>query len=281
MGFLSNLAIAECNGIIMEGFDTSDLQPGMTGRPRGSSGEKTKQKRTNYSSFPRVSAAFAIVQGLGFLIAALATGIGGVAQRHLGQQAATSVMAGILLILTLLLLSCLLRWKEVQVIPSIKAAEMEIYEGQRIDSIKKMEERRKSGQWDSARVVEEREDEEEQWRPTVIGNPSGKTRRMSILELGHLTRWSEIRRKNRLIDEASYEAHHPNLAALDSVRRKLESKGSVRSGTKSTKKRNRPVLATAHSFESGISTRSTLEMGNTQNGDLGGGSKQLMHEERV
>jgi hypothetical protein len=32
VGFLSNLAIAECYGLIMANFDTTDLQPGMTSR---------------------------------------------------------------------------------------------------------------------------------------------------------------------------------------------------------------------------------------------------------
>jgi len=47
IGFLSALAIAECHGIIMETFDTSDLQPGMTGRPRKSNNDKNASKRTN------------------------------------------------------------------------------------------------------------------------------------------------------------------------------------------------------------------------------------------
>jgi hypothetical protein len=207
IGFLSSLAIAECHGIIMETWDTSDLQPGMTGRPRGSSGDRTSHKRTNYSSFPRVSSAFAITQGLGFLIAAAASGVGGVAQRHLGQQAATGVMAGILLVLTLLLLAVLIRWKEVQIIPTSKTGEMERWtQRRRISSFRQ-----------SIMGIEE----DEPWRPVIIGNPSGPTRRMSILELGSLTRWSEIRRKNRLIDEASLEARHPNLAVLETVKGKL------------------------------------------------------------
>jgi len=73
---------------------------------------------------------------------------------------------------------------------------------------------------------------EEPWRPIIIGNPSGKTRRMSILELGHLSRWSEIRRKNKLINEMSYKARHPNLATLEDVRKEIKDKnlGSLRRG---------------------------------------------------
>lgn len=219
IGFLSNLAIAECNGIIMEAFDTSDLQPGMTGRPRGASGERTKHKRTNYSSFPRISSAFAIIQSLGFLIGAAATGVGGVAERQLGQMAATGVMAGILLVLTLGVLGILARWKEVQIIPNNRSGDMEKWEIEKKKSVQEQE--------DAARQENDPNQgptDDEPWRPVIIGNPSGKTRRMSILELGHMSRWSEIRRKNRLIDESTYEARHPNLATLDDVRREIRDK---------------------------------------------------------
>jgi hypothetical protein len=39
------------------------------------------------------------------------------------------------------------------------------------------------------------------WRPVIVGNSSGKVRRMNLLELGHLSRWTEIRRLNRLLTE--------------------------------------------------------------------------------
>lgn len=222
IAFLSNLAIAECNGIVMETFDTSDLQPGMTGKPRGASGERLKHKRTNYSSFPRVSSAFSLMQGFGFLIAAGATGVGGVIQRNLGQRAATGVMAGILLFLTVLLLAVLVRWKVVQIIPTVQTGDMEMWERKRRESVKKLEEERKLGRGDSWNTTRGLENGDDPWRPVIIGNPSGKTRRLSILELGHLTRWSEIRVKNRLIDQEGYEAKHPNLATLNSVRGKLQ-----------------------------------------------------------
>ena len=168
IGFLSNLAIAECNGLMMETFDTSDLQPGMTGRPRRELPEEIRQKRTNFSCFPRVTAAFAVAQTFAFLIAAGATGWGGVIERHLGAETATAVIAGILLILTLLLIGVLWRFKTVQIIPS-----------QRFGT----------------NILSGPEDE---WKPIIIGNPSGTTRRMNILELGRLSRWSEIRARNRL-----------------------------------------------------------------------------------
>ncbi|KAL8760094.1 MAG: hypothetical protein Q9199_000328 [Rusavskia elegans] len=174
IGFLSNLAIAECNGIIMETFDTSDLQAGMTGRPRRDLPEEIRKKRTNFSSFPRVTAAFAISQAIAFLIAAAATGTGGRIERRLGAQAATAVVAGILLILTLLLIAVVTRFREVQIIPSQRYG---------------------------TNVLSGPEDE---WKPVIIGNPSGTTRRMSILELGNMTRWKEIRRRNRLTGLEGY-----------------------------------------------------------------------------
>ncbi|MCJ1317985.1 hypothetical protein MMC15_003312 [Xylographa vitiligo] len=169
IGFLSNLAIAECNGIIMETYDTSDLQPGMTGRPRRILPEDVRRKRTNFSCFPRVTAAFAINQTFAFLIAAAATGTGGVVERSLGAQAATGVVAGVLLVLTLLLIAALTRFKTVQIVPT-----------QRYGS----------------NVLGGPEDE---WKPVIIGNPSGTTRRLSLLEMGAMTRWSEIRRRNKLL----------------------------------------------------------------------------------
>lgn len=228
IGFLSNLAIAECMGIVMEAFDTSDLQPGMTGRPRGSSGERTQYKRTNYSSYPRISSAIAIIQGLGFLIAAGAYGVGGSVQKRLGQVATTGVMAGILLVLTIGVLGILIRWKEVQIIPDSKTGEMELWERQRRESIKLQEDAANTG--DPAAELAAEEDEP--WRPVIIGNPSGKTRRMSILELGNLTRWSEIRRRNRFINEQELEARHPNLATLASARDAIKDKnfGNLRRG---------------------------------------------------
>ncbi|MCJ1296072.1 hypothetical protein MMC34_007637 [Xylographa carneopallida] len=169
IGFLSNLAIAECNGIIMETYDTSDLQPGMTGRPRRILPEDVRRKRTNFSCFPRVTAAFAINQTIAFLIAAAATGTGGRVERSLGAQAATGVVAGVLLVLTLLLIAALTRVKTVQIVPTQRYG---------------------------TNVLGGPEDE---WKPVIIGNPSGTTRRLSLLEMGAMTRWSEIRKRNKLL----------------------------------------------------------------------------------
>ncbi|KAK0728636.1 hypothetical protein B0T26DRAFT_849158 [Lasiosphaeria miniovina] len=211
IGNLSGLAISECNGLIMETFDCSDLQPGMTGRPRGSSNKSPK--RTNYSSFPRVTAGFAVCHTLGFLFAALATGIGGMAQRNLGQRVATGGVAGILLVLTVLLLAVLIRFKEVQIIPRSKTLEMEKWTQIRRESIR----RRSSGPGLGGN--QHGMTEEEMWRPILVGNPSSKMRRVNILELGAMTRWTEIRKKNRLIDE---RAAHLNRAALESAAEAVE-----------------------------------------------------------
>ena len=167
IGFLSNLAIAECYGIIMETYDTSDLQPGMTGRRRVIP-EELRQKTTNFSCFPRVTAAFAVTQSFAYVIAAAATGCGGVVERRLGAQTATAVVASVLLVLTVLLIGVLWRFKEVQIIPT-----------QRFGT----------------NVLTGPENE---WKPIIIGRPSGTTRRMSLLELGQQSRWTEIRRRNKL-----------------------------------------------------------------------------------
>lgn len=219
IGHLSGLAVSECNGLVMEAFDTSDLQPGMTGRPRSVSSKS--HKLTNYSSFPRVTAGLACCHTFGFIFAAGATALGGMAQRNLGQKAATGVVAGILLVLTLLLLAVIVRFKNVQIIPEAKKVEMEKWTNIRRESIRRRSVASASGgrRWS---LAPSRNDpapanamtEEEMWRPVIIGNPSSKERRVNVLELGHMTRWTEIRKKNRLIDESS----HLNRAALKSAR---------------------------------------------------------------
>ena len=169
VGYSSNLAIAECFGLIMETFDISDLQPGMKGRPaRRNTVVRSGGLRTNFSCCPRVSAGMAVTQSLQFAFAAAATGLGGRVERRLGIKQASLVVAGVLLGLTLLLTMVLWRWKSVQMIPD--------------------------GQQLSERLAHHRTD----WEPVVLGKPGGLTRKLSILEAGRQTRWSEIRRKNRL-----------------------------------------------------------------------------------
>jgi hypothetical protein len=205
IGNLSGLAISECNGLIMENFDCSDLEPGMTGRPRGAGAKSCK--RTNYSSFPRVSAGLAVCHSLGYIFAAGATGIGGMAQRNLGQRAATGVVASILFLLTLLLLGVLVRFKDVQIIPSSRTMEMEKWTAARRESI-----RRRSTAGIPAVVPQE-----DLWRPIIIGNPSSRMRRVCVLELGSMTRWTEIRKKNRLIDENAHVNREAIESAVDAV----------------------------------------------------------------
>lgn len=114
--YLSSLAIAESSGLIMETFDTSDLQVGMTGRPK-SIDRNNQLGRTNFSCYPRISAGFAVTQTLKFCFAATATGVCGRLERRVGAMIAAAIVAGILLILTLLLTLVLYRWKSVQLLP--------------------------------------------------------------------------------------------------------------------------------------------------------------------
>lgn len=179
IGFLSNLAISECIGLIMETFDTCDLQPGINSLHPST---QTKKRRTHYSSFPRVCAGFFAAQSLGFFLAAAATAVSGTMTRAIGAQISTAIVAGLLLLLTLLQLIVLFRWKSVQVIPDGIVAEI----------------RRKS-------VIEKFAEGKNEWKAVVIGNPSGKMRRMNFLETGKWSRWSEIRRLNLLEGEENSE----------------------------------------------------------------------------
>lgn len=67
-------------------------------------------------------------------------------------------------------------------------------------------------------------EEDEPWRPVIIGNPHHHTRRMCLLELGSMSRFSEIRKKNKLVDEKSLEAKHPNRAAMEAFENKIKEK---------------------------------------------------------
>jgi hypothetical protein len=169
VGFLSNLAIAECYGLIMATFDTSDLQPGMTGRPaRKSVVQRFRDQRTNFSCYPRVSAGFAITQSLKFIFGAVATGICGRVERRLGTLKATAIVAATLLGLTILLTGVLWRFEAIKMIPTLNNPK---------DNLT----RKKT-----------------MWEPIILGKPSGTKRKISILEAGKQSRWSEIRRRNRL-----------------------------------------------------------------------------------
>jgi len=193
IGYISNLAIAESNGIIMETFDTCDLQPGANSRHRLQSlSPNIVAKRTTYSSYPRVSAGLFVTQGLAYLLAAAATGIGGAVTRAVGAQKATAITAGILLGLTILLTCALIRYRTVQVIPNELFGQ---YFGSTTDS------QRKASTGSSV--------SESSWRAVIIGNPSGKSRRMNWLELGSLSRWTEIRRLNRLLNRSTTQGLNP------------------------------------------------------------------------
>ncbi|CRK26439.1 hypothetical protein BN1708_004168 [Verticillium longisporum] len=228
IGFLSCLAISECNGFIMETFDTSDLQPGMIGHSREESA--TSKKRTNYSSFPRVSAGLALCHTFAFVFAAGASTLGGLSLRNLGQRAATGVVAGILFVLTLLLLIGLIRFKEVQIIPACKSFEMDRWTEVRRKSL-----HRRASMPEGTPRTDDAVAEDEPWRPIVIGNPVAKTRRVNILELGPMTRWTEIRRKNKLVD-ANVSTGRAALDVVRDVRELVSRSPSQRSVTESTRR---------------------------------------------
>ena len=176
VGFFSALALSECIGLIMETFDVSDLQPGMTGRRRSTSAVPAAdlQRRANYSCFPRVAAGLATAQALAFVFAAAATACAGNLERAIGAQAATGVVAAILLLVTLALVAALTRVRSVQIVPR-----------DRLDSV--------ALRGPGANL------------PVIIGHPSGFDRKVSWLELGRWTRWEEIRRRNFLANGASAE----------------------------------------------------------------------------
>ncbi|PHH72995.1 hypothetical protein CDD82_5713 [Ophiocordyceps australis] len=228
VGFLSCLAIAECNGLVMETFDCSDLSPGMTGRQR--SGDVKKAKRTNYSSFPRVSAGFAVIHGLAFVLAAGATALGGLVTRTLGQQVSTGVVAAILLILTVMLLLILARFTEAQIVPRCKSEEMDrVVEARRRSTV------RRASMPNSHEAVME---EERAWQPIMMGNPTGKKRRMNVLELGKLSRWQEIRRRNKVIDSGAHG--NRGMEALEDCMGNFEHTGAQKLATRSKARRKTP-----------------------------------------
>ncbi|RMJ03421.1 hypothetical protein CDV36_015053 [Fusarium kuroshium] len=212
IGFLSCLAVSECNGLIMETFDTSDLSPGMVGRHRDPTGQD--QRRTNYSSFPRVTSGFAIIHSLAFILAAGSTALGGHITRKLGQQVATGIVAGILFLLTALLLLVLIRFKNVLIIPRSKSEEMD-----RLTQARRRSTKRRASMPNDLRAMME---EDFAWRPVMIGNPMGKNRRMNVLEMGSMTRWQDIRRRNKLIDAGVHLNRDTLDQGLDAVDAALE-----------------------------------------------------------
>ena len=168
VGFFSTMATAECYSLVMETFDTTDLQPGMTGRPIHAPNDALAEQRTNFSCYPRVTAAFVVMQTLSYILAAAATAVCGTVQRREGTIWTTTGVAAITFIFTLLLTLILAKWKKVQMIP------------------------------DGGETVEHIRRAQTSWRPVIIGRPSGKFRRLSIFELGRLTRYSQIRETNRI-----------------------------------------------------------------------------------
>ncbi|OJD35353.1 polyamine transport protein [Diplodia corticola] len=224
-GFLSALAWAETHGLAMEAFDTCDLQPGANSRHRlQSMADVDRRRRTAYSAFPRVTAAFAAAHALAFLLAAAATGVGGALTRRFGAQTSTGVVAAVLGALTLALTGVLWRWARVVVIPDGvfgdharvhvgggkgEGEEGEVGGGGGEESAWRAAVQRQSGgaaggaraDVDAEKFAGEFGTRPADWKPVIIGNPSGRVRRVNVLELGRWSRWSEIRRLNGLLPE--------------------------------------------------------------------------------
>lgn len=156
ISFLTCLAVSETNSLVMQAFDLSDLEPGT--RSRGLA--KNGLFGVLDLSLTRVMAGLASFHAVAFLFAAAATAVGGAVRGYLGQRVAMGVAAGVLVLLTLLLLLVLLPIREI----SVGSLESEA-ESQRPIT-------RLSSQGD------------------VVGpdNLSG-TSRMSIFQLGSMTRW--------------------------------------------------------------------------------------------
>ena len=104
-----------------------------------------------------------------FVLGAVATGIGGRVERRFGAQESAGIVAGVLMVLTLALTAILYKWKSVQMIPG-------------------------GDEHAKPRATNT-------WEPVILGVPSGLTRKINILEAGDYTRWSEVRRRNRLTTE--------------------------------------------------------------------------------
>ncbi|RYP66078.1 hypothetical protein DL771_007969 [Monosporascus sp. 5C6A] len=182
------------------------------------------KKKTNYSSFPRVTAGFAVIHTLAFIFAAGATALGGIVQRRLGQMFATGSVAAILLGLSILLLAAMIRFQKVEIIPKSKTWEMNRWNKERRDSATRrasmIAEFKASGRKDLSSIP----DDDVGWRPLVLGNPSSTHRRINMLELGSMTRWTEIRKRNHLIDQGAHA--HLNRGAVALAREELGKRGT-------------------------------------------------------
>ncbi|KAF2017662.1 MFS general substrate transporter [Aaosphaeria arxii CBS 175.79] len=179
IGFASVLAVAECYGLIMETFDVCDLPLGMQIPHLMKSHSSTTQdgnRQSAYSSFPRVTAGIFVSQTFAFVGAAVATAVGGILSRRISTQLCTGIMAGILLLLTIFLIAVLWRFRDVRVISShTSKAKSETTFSQTTTMA------------------------HNGWEDVMSGSPPRRIRRMNILEMGALSRWTEIRRLNYLI----------------------------------------------------------------------------------
>ncbi|KAI1773373.1 hypothetical protein F4818DRAFT_449154 [Hypoxylon cercidicola] len=184
-----------------------------------------------------IAAGWNTIHSIGFIFAAGATGIGGIATRSLGQRAATGIVASILFVHSVLLLVVFARFRRVQIIPNSKSMEMDKWTQERRDSLRRrasaIAAAKASGIKDVTEIAEE------------------DFRRMNILELGSLTRWSEIRKKNRLIDEGVHlNRQTVDLARDEFGRRRDEFIGDISDIVRKVSKRSKRSLRSMRSKQS-------------------------------
>ncbi|RYO99746.1 hypothetical protein DL764_006734 [Monosporascus ibericus] len=118
----------------------------------------------------------------------------------------------------------MIRFRKVEIIPKSKTGEMNIWNKEHRDSATRqasmITEFKASGRKDLSSIPED----DVGWIPLVLGNPSSTHRRINILELGSLTRWTEIRKRNHLIDQGPHA--HLNRDAVALAREELGKRGT-------------------------------------------------------
>lgn len=164
VAFLTTAAMTECYGVITDTYDVPHLPTSGLGHRTGSqTADIAELERSSNSPTRRIGAAWAIVQASAFMLAAAGTAAGGMVKDRFGIQAAAGIAAGVSLVLTISLLAVLWPWKIVHIIPSAPLS------------------------------VGTHGDEAER-QAAVVDLPESRTRKMNLLELGPLSRWTEMRR---------------------------------------------------------------------------------------
>lgn len=160
IGFLGCLTVSERSTLILETFDLSDL--GLNERDGGFM-KDGPLGMLDSSSLMRVTAGFTCFYTVAFALAAVATAVGGVMRGSLEQRVTMWIVAGFMMLLTLLILLVLYPIKEVRVEGSPEV-------------------RPRSRRSTVARLP----DTKDGLKP----GSSNDTARMSIFGLGSMTRWT-------------------------------------------------------------------------------------------